>query len=272
LSDTIEQAEHVIANLKTPPTMQEQVLRIMVSTSVDTLVTNDPQSDRVKQNRGRLVVGCGCTFESVMAMVEHDTGTNRPKLDEWMEIMDKLQSRYAYFNDQQWPNDMSIVERRGASHNPHPAEHLHADTDCFMRIVRALYGKLQCNTAGISTFDYEDESSMRDATKCLPAAIHVTTNLANHSCTPNLIKTYDGRWCISLVISMCMHASVCAARAQGNIAAGTELMVTYGPRFGVHTRAERQMKLIRAYGFECDCTACTDDAYAQMEQCFLAYR
>ena len=80
---------------------------------------------------------------------------------------------------------------------PGKIDQLESNRAIFMRIVRCLYSKLQCNTAGIATFDHASELDMREAVHSLPAALHLRTNLANHSCVPNLIKTYEGRWCIS---------------------------------------------------------------------------
>ncbi|KAH3763506.1 Smyd4 protein [Pelomyxa schiedti] len=76
-------------------------------------------------------------------------------------------------------------------------------------------------------------------------AVFPTASLLNHSCRPNTLLQYYGRF---LVI-----------RASSKISVGDEIFNNYGPHEGHMSKAQRQSALKSQYYFTCCCEACSSE-------------
>jgi len=97
--------------------------------------------------------------------------------------------------------------------------------------------------------ELENDEEKLDGLCSIPfgTGIFPTISLINHSCAPNAIHVRGRKGCETAVISL---------RA---LNPGDEITITYGPRFTLSGRKQRQAELERKYTFLCRCVACEEN-------------
>ena len=105
--------------------------------------------------------------------------------------------------------------------------------DLFQRILGALH----LNTFSISEANTGDQ---------LGSALFTEGSMFNHSCLPN-VSLQPGP----------LHGGIGTFKLLRDVDVGEELAVSYIDHDLLNSAAERQQHLEWAYGFKCDCTACT---------------
>jgi len=101
---------------------------------------------------------------------------------------------------------------------------------------------LPCNAHELSEVEIP-ASSVKDSSQSeIGAAAYGTLSLINHSCDPNVVRSYYST-----------HATVKTIRS---LKAGDEILDNYGYHYAVMSREERQRKLYNQYYFNCECGCC----------------
>lgn len=147
-----------------------------------------------------------------------------------MAILDSLHCNPALLDEQQPGNIMSQVREDGFD----PA----ADPEMMRR-----FGIYRTNCVDMSSRKDEQEGLLGQMAGLCPLYSHM-----NHSCVPNVYFSWNERLGCEVV------------QAGRDLAAGEELLCNYlGSDATFMTRAQRDKRIQRYWGFVCDCPACADE-------------
>lgn len=118
--------------------------------------------------------------------------------------------------------------------------------------IISIFSQIRCNTFAIK----EEVSRQVDSTFVvsresvhLGQAIYLSASRFNHACDPTALVMFGA------------NDSPCQMMVQnvkGNIGAGQEMTISYGPLAAKQSKEERQKILKEKYLFDCQCSACQD--------------
>lgn len=100
-----------------------------------------------------------------------------------------------------------------------------------------------CNAHEISELSYDTKLPYQSELLEVGAGIYPTLSLTNHSCDPNVVRTFH-------------KGNVCVLKALAPIAQYEQVFDNYGCLYAVHNLQDRRAKLKAQYCFECCCFAC----------------
>lgn len=143
-----------------------------------------------------------------------------------------------------------LAERPTVEQSPGISAPLKEQINMLSPAHHAAFFQLSQNEA-----KWGSEKSMQGifATNAIPAhsfargfsAVFTTAARLNHACASNAVFKWN-----SNLQALTVHAI-------GPIAAGQEVLVSYGFPMGVVLRADRQRHLLECFGFACQCSKCT---------------
>lgn len=99
------------------------------------------------------------------------------------------------------------------------------------------------NQNGMENFDEKKHPSQYQ--QLIGNGCNLVSSLINHSCAPNIRRMNVDDKAVVIVIRPVLK--------------GDQLFDSYRPNFNVMPRSQRRETLLKDYGFECDCEACTND-------------
>lgn len=99
------------------------------------------------------------------------------------------------------------------------------------------------NQNGMENFDYPKHPSQYQ--QVIGNGCNLVASLLNHSCAPNIRRMNVDDKTVVIVIRPVLK--------------GDQLFDSYRPNFNVVSRAQRRETLLKDYGFDCDCEACTNN-------------
>ena len=103
-----------------------------------------------------------------------------------------------------------------------------------------------CNAHEISELALDRKNIATSTCTEIGAGIYATLSLFNHSCDPNVTRSFE-------------KGDTCVVRAIQMINAGEEVSDNYGAVYATHTFSERQNLLKENYFFTCQCVPCKNN-------------
>ena len=110
------------------------------------------------------------------------------------------------------------------------------------------------SSKNVNTVNHNDGNKLKTLSveeQRVNISLFMQASAVNHSCAPNATYRYVSKDCLELV-------------SLSDIAANTEVSISYGPMGGVHTLQNRQKILLHQYLFTCKCNVCIEETLGTM--------